>query len=278
MSELLSAGGRWVAVAAFAASVALSGCAGGGSPPAATANAGAGPPTQPSSAECAAAARVLRPTAPPTLTPPTVGLYRYATSGLATASNGRSYRLPAELQMLVGRPQHSGYLTCLRVERRYGAKAAGTATVAIRGSQGFTLSADLYLLGQRATLKPNGPVPSGDMNSLASSGTFAGTFEGEGKAARFNGPAVGQWASQVIGQRTVRVGGRTLSTVGIEVRSSFRGATASGTDDAVAWVSLADRLPIVEQLTSVRTVGSLTGRLTYRARLKSTVPEPCCER
>jgi hypothetical protein len=235
----------------------------------------AGYPSPPTARECSSAA-LPRPDGPPTVAPPRPGVYSYDVRG-TTAQNGRPRALSGANRVIVSPATDAANLRCDRVQTRLGnTGVVGTALVAIRGSQAFTLRADALSPQVEFRFTPSQPVPSGDSQSLDTSGSFEGTVSGRNRDVDFSGPVVGSYASDVIGRARVRVGSETVDAVQVEVRTAWRGQDITSRERSTNWVDIRRRLLVRQQVEQDLTSGGRRFKTSYTAKLRSMVPARCC--
>lgn len=232
-------------------------------------------PSPPTARECTSAA-LPRADGPPTVAPPRPGVYFYEVDG-NTAQNGRTRHLSGYNRVIVSRATDGANLRCDRVQTRLGnTGVVGTALVAIRGSQAFTLTADALSPQVEWKFTPSQPVPSGDSQSLDTSGSFQGTVSGRNRDVDFSGPVVGSYASDVIGRERIRVGSQTIDAAEVEVRTAWRGQDITSRERSTNWVDIRRRLLVRQEVEQDLAAGGRHVKTTYTAKLRSTAPAPCC--
>lgn len=209
----------------------------------------------PSAQDCAAAA--LKTDVSAKDAPPPAGTYDYTVKGTRTVSGARK-PLPARSELIVTRERRIGGLRCFRVQRRLGPALADTATVVARGPDAYTTQLELQAGGSLTTIRPRPPIRSVSGGDPEWSGSFGGDTRG-------------QFQGSVIGRKTMRVGGRKVTVLGVELRVSFAGKV-TGTDISDQWVETKHNLPVAGTTKEMRSFGLDKIGLDYGAKVSSLEP------
>ena len=241
----------------------LSGCGDDGSQDGERRSVLVDPPDTPSEDECTQLAGDRSAGAATTEDPPAPGRYAFASRGvIETRRDGKVVerrQLPKTMDAYVTDARTVGGVSCFRVQNRLTGEIADTATFALRGEELFLVAVELQSGGDLVTYVPNPAIRSLDPKELEWTGTFAGTTQGDYQAS-------------VVGRRTIKVGGRRVRTVGVELRSTFAG-DLQGWQTATTWLSVDEKLPVIIDSETVREYGLDQYRAKFHAVLLSVEPE-----
>lgn len=211
-------------------------------------------PTTPSASQCGAVAESGqgRPEKPPL-----PGTYDYRARGhrVLIGNDRRVFQLPHTIQVVVSPTRRVGRLVCFALQRRFGEDLADTGIFVIRGNDVYLRAVRFQSGSYINAFAPNPAILSLSGSELSWSGTFRGS-------------AVGRYAAELIGRKTIRVGSRSVRAVGIRSRASYAGSLR-GWDRSVQWFAPARHLIVAERSTQQRTLGLDRLRLSYSARLTS---------
>lgn len=193
---------------------------------------------------------------------PEPGQYRYALKGTRTLLGPKRAvkALPREASAFITPARRIGNLRCFRLMIRLAPNLEDTATFVVRGSDLYVAGLRLRQGGQLIDARPEPPSLGFDARELEWEGTYTGATSG-------------RYALEVVGRRDVRVRGRSIETVGLDARVSYRGEI-EGTERALRWFAPRGGLLVRAKISQERFVGLDRARLDYRLRLKSLDPEP----
>jgi hypothetical protein len=210
-------------------------------------------PTAPSAGDCAArelaSGERSRPLAP------APGTYEYGLRGNETVVGEQRevYDLPRSMPMIVTPATKVSGLRCFRVQRRIRRTVVETSTFASRGEAVYLTKLELETDRSSETLVPRPPVLAISPDDVEWSGAFAG-------------PTRGRYRGELLGRRTIRVGGRPVRAIGIALDSSFAGEV-TGTQRSEQWFSVDRHLVLRGRHDERRRFGQDDLRMKYTTRL-----------
>jgi hypothetical protein len=228
----------------------------------------------PSAEQCRRDARGLRGGRRAEQPVPRPGVYRYSTRGRRESATGGAERFQRETTLAATPARRVGAAACFVVQRRHSARAGETATIVAGG--GELASGEVILQGprERTVLRPEGLLRSLPADELEVAGSFSARISVRTPSVVYDGPAVGRYATEVIGRRRISIGGRSVSAIGLETRLSIAGGDIRATERATRWVSRARALVLVEDVDQTRDTGGDRVRVSYVSRLRSLEPGP----
>lgn len=191
---------------------------------------------------------------------PDPGTYRYSTSGTETVPGGEGAKpLPRETETLVTPAREKEGLTCFGSERTLSERTRIPEVYVLRGEDVYITALGFDTPNLVESFNPRPAV-------LALSGSQSSWTGG------FKGTTSGSYRVEIIGRRTLTIGGTKVKAVGLESTATYQGE-ATGTRRTVTWLAIDRSLVLQEEGTSTIEVGGGSERLEYRTRLLSMKPE-----
>lgn len=237
-----------------AMAILVTGCGGGDGSGGATSVVSIEPAQTPDTRDCAAEA-LATDVEPDGLTP-APGEYLYATTGERGIPEDRAtiQSLPKESVFTATAANDFENVECFVLQRKLSESLADTSTIAIRGSDAYLTKIVAQAGGQITELAPNPPVLIFSGDELE----WEGTFEG---------PTSGRYRSSIIGRKSIKVGNKRFSAVGVRTEIALSGEI-EGTESVTRWLSARENLVLAETVDQRRKFGVDTVVLRYKAKLK----------
>lgn len=213
----------------------------------------------PSASRCGV--RYLRSTASPERLVPRAGIYRYRTRGsLRVAGVSRSVeRLPEVSRLEVTRAAVRRGVMCVRTRMTLATGLGQVSTLAARNHDVYATVLGFQAAGHTSSLSPQPPMR-----------TFT-TGGATGWSASFVGRSRGQYAADVVGRKTIRIGSRRVRTIGVRLRLSIAGEV-EGSEVSTRWIVAGRNLVAQETVVRQQRIDKDLLTLRYSARLMSLTP------
>lgn len=186
---------------------------------------------------------------------PAPGTYSYETRGTEAVPGESRRPLPATTKVSVTPSRRSGGLSCVGFVRRWSDRTTTSEVYVLRGEDVYVTAIGLDTPNQVESVAPRPAILA-----LSGSGTaWKGAFAGD---------TTGSYEMEIIGRRTVRVGGESVRAVGIETRARYSG-DAAGSRRTTSWLALDRALVLSEEGDSSLRVGGGDEKLSYTTKLTS---------
>jgi hypothetical protein len=204
------------------------------------------------------------------LAPPAARVYGYRTSGteaIAAAGRTRRARLPRRTTAEVDRVGSDRGRTCVRLVRHTGRRSSDASTLVLSGGAVYLTDMSFTTAAGRAHVAIPRPAPIVPGALLDWTGAFAVEVHSESPLATFDAPGLVRYRGAAVGRRTIRVGGRAVPAVGVDVAASFAAGDLRASQRMRMWVALGSHEPLVLAGHQRRQIGDgYRDVVSYRSR------------